>query len=213
MMREQPDEWRALSLRAIWLEQVLDEVFPKEVENREGPLRWKGPFILHQAATLHVDDIDAYDQAITVFGRELEVGGVDVAKEMRDRALAHRADYLRGTRKLPAGFCGVARVVASIERGEEAPGELGWGINIRTPPAWLVRAIRNFETGREWDPRWRLRSKNPKGGPPPLQFAMLLADAKRLPFVPARGALGFFPVSPDHVRGLGLPPKPSEYRP
>jgi ADP-ribose pyrophosphatase YjhB (NUDIX family) len=158
----------ALSLRQPWLWCVLH--LGKCIENRVWSTDYRGPVLLHASATMTKAD---YENAVETCDYVLGMG----------HWLPERKDPLiqRG------GFVGRARIAGIIRPRPAMRPPISGDILDHYPPELredrlIRRNGRPVTSVQPW--RWHFQD----------EYGFILEDIEEMPFVPAKGCLGLFPV-------------------
>lgn len=184
--------WLGLSLRQPWLWAVL--YGGKRIENRRWMTYHRGPIILHAAQGCELDEYGEAETWMYIRGlvRRRHTG---LTRDNASRAIVPPLE------SLPRGvFCGVADLVAVLRPGgalvthSRTERELVEAVDGRIAVharAYLGASVR-FETA------WHM----------PEQNGFLLGKVEERRMVRGRGMPGLFPVPPEVVAAMGLPPSP-----
>lgn len=171
---------KALSIRQPWAHAILH--LGKRVENRDwAGCSYRGPVLLHAAKSLVLRDFNEDVESILDIVKPATNGEKWAALDQfayRRAPVAgkHRGEYSwRPAPSLPfGGIVGRARIVDIIDLSPAGPARTSRAHGAQLSSPWYA------------------------GG-----FALVLADVEPLPFIPYKGALGFFDV-PDHLVAAAL---------
>lgn len=188
--------WLGLSLRQPWLWAVL--AAGKRVENRSWNTWHRGPVILHAAKGCDPDEYEG--AAFWMHSREL-------VRRRSDRLFRESAalPVLAAFDSMQRGrFCGVTEILGVLRYDKEANLDLHLS---RESKERLDSTAATFELPAATGGRstiqlaWHM----------PQQLGFVLGRVDPCPQVVGRGMPGLFPVSPEIVAQLGLPPTPEAW--